>query len=350
MEPRVLVVSLFAPYSVNFDVSPKSPCDSSSAAASTGSATAGFGSVHDRQMGRSGSMGRNSVWNGRRSSVHRTQTTPLGHHGQPHSRRRSTFSVNAVKLAPISRTSPDTAEASGAISPPQSLEACAESEEAHGGKPHPGKLGPSQLAYNIEEAVGAHTPPVTTLDFTRKQNLDSMREKREQKSGVGKFGRLLREHRSMVSPAPSAPAMAAAPTADFEGYVFGKDKSAVTAAASLARTRECTPAAASQSIEQDVVDDMLNRLHIDTAGDASHLTSESPDAMAAVPGTSDQFVVEHLNVGNIGLFNAVNASLDLFAERVWIGELGISTEGWSEERKTAVSNKLLDEVETYPVF
>ncbi|KAJ2218723.1 Trehalose-6-P synthase/phosphatase complex subunit [Coemansia sp. RSA 518] len=72
------------------------------------------------------------------------------------------------------------------------------------------------------------------------------------------------------------------------------------------------------------------------------------DAVAAE--TDDPFTVEHLNVGNIGLFNAVNASLDLFAERVWIGELGITTEGWSEERKTAVSNRLLDEFETLPVF
>ncbi|KAI9504133.1 glycosyl transferase, partial [Coemansia spiralis] len=64
----------------------------------------------------------------------------------------------------------------------------------------------------------------------------------------------------------------------------------------------------------------------------------------------DQFMVEHLNVGNIGLFNAINANLDLFAERVWIGELGIPTDEWSEERKTAVSNKLLDEFETLPVF
>ncbi|KAJ2747236.1 Trehalose-6-P synthase/phosphatase complex subunit [Coemansia sp. BCRC 34301] len=365
MEPRVLVVSLFAPYSVNFDVGPKSPCDSGGAAATTGAGLAGggtgVGTVHDRQMGRSGSAARNSVWNGRRSSVHRTPTTPLGHHGQPHSRRRSTFSVNAIKLAPISRASADCSEACGAPPAGQSLEACAEAEgeEAHLGKRpgvavnlHLGKLGPSQLAYNIEEAAGAHTPPVTTLDFTRKQNLDFMREKREQRTGAGKHGRLLREHRSLVSPAPSAPPMAAATAPDFEGYSFGKDKSAATAAASLARTRECTPAAASSSIEpalaeqheQDVVGGLLDRLHVGIS------PSKSPDAMAAVPGTSDQFVVEHLNVGNIGLFNAVNASLDLFAERVWIGELGISTEGWSEERKTAVSNKLLDEVETYPVF
>ncbi|KAJ2336202.1 Trehalose-6-P synthase/phosphatase complex subunit, partial [Coemansia sp. RSA 2681] len=375
MEPRVLVVSLFAPYSVNFDVQPKSPCDTSSATATTASAAsaagAGFGSVHERQMGRSGSTGRNSVWNGRRSSVHRTPTTPLGHHGQPHSRRRSTFSVNAVKLAPISRTSPDAAEVCGATSPGdksgQGLEVCAEAEETHGGKragvakPHLGKLGPSQLAYNIEEAAGAHTPPVTTLDFTRKLNLDSMREKREQRAGAGKHGRLLREHHALLSPAASAPSMAATPAGDFEGYSFGKDKSAATAAASLARTRECTPAAAShaseplsadqlQKHEQDVVDDLLNKLHVDTAVGGGLSPSESPDVLADVPGTSDQFVVEHLNVGNIGLFNAVNASLDLFAERVWIGELGISTEGWSEERKIAVSNKLLDEVETYPVF
>ncbi|KAJ2332062.1 Trehalose-6-P synthase/phosphatase complex subunit, partial [Coemansia sp. RSA 2671] len=280
-------------------------------------------------------------------------------------RRRSTFSVNAVKLAPISRTSPDGAEACGATSPNQSLEACAEAdgEEAHSAKPvgaskpRLGKLGPSQLAYNIEEAAGAHTPPVTTLDFTRKQNLDFMREKREQKTGAGKHGRLLREHHPLLSPAASAPPMAA-PPAEFEGYNFGRTPSAATAAVSQARTRECTPAAAShfnelaaaeQRQQQDVVDDMLSKLHIDTAAGGPS-PSESPDVMAAVPGTSDQFVVEHLNVGNIGLFNAVNASLDLFAERVWIGELGISTEGWSEERKTAVSNKLLDEVETYPVF
>ncbi|KAJ2477078.1 hypothetical protein IWW47_006245, partial [Coemansia sp. RSA 2052] len=290
MEPRVLVVSLFAPYSVNFDVQPKSPCDTSSATATTASAAsaagAGFGSVHERQMGRSGSTGRNSVWNGRRSSVHRTPTTPLGHHGQPHSRRRSTFSVNAVKLAPISRTSPDAAEVCGATSPGdkcgQGLEVCAEAEETHGGKragaakPHLGKLGPSQLAYNIEEAAGAHTPPVTTLDFTRKLNLDSMREKREQRAGAGKHGRLLREHHALLSPAASVPSMAATPAGDFEGYSFGKDKSAATAAASLARTRECTPAAAShaseppsadqlQKHEQDVVDDLLNKLHVDTA-------------------------------------------------------------------------------------
>ncbi|KAJ2414657.1 Trehalose-6-P synthase/phosphatase complex subunit [Coemansia sp. IMI 209128] len=363
MEPRVLVVSLFAPYSVNFDVSPKNPCDSATTPASA-TATA-VGTVHDRQVGRSGSTGRNSVWNGRRSSVHRTPTTPLGRHGQPHSRRRSTFSVNAVKLAPISRTSPDGAEACGATSPSQSLEACAEAdgEEAHSAKPvgaskpRLGKLGPSQLAYNIEEAAGAHTPPVTTLDFTRKQNLDFMREKREQKTGAGKHGRLLREHHPLLSPAASAPPMAA-PPAEFEGYNFGRTPSAATAAVSQARTRECTPAAAShfnelaaaeQRQQQDVVDDMLSKLHIDTAAGGPS-PSESPDVMAAVPGTSDQFVVEHLNVGNIGLFNAVNASLDLFAERVWIGELGISTEGWSEERKSAVSNKLLDEVETYPVF
>ncbi|KAJ2820118.1 Trehalose-6-P synthase/phosphatase complex subunit, partial [Coemansia furcata] len=363
MEPRVLVVSLFAPYSVNFDVVAKNPCDSIATPVTATAAVAG--TVHDRQIGRSGSTGRNSVWNGRRSSVHRTPTTPLGHHGQPHSRRRSTFSVNAVKLAPISRTSADGAEACGATSPGQNLEACAEadSEEAHkakvpgADKPHLGKLGPSQLAYNIEEAAGAHTPPVTTLDFTRKQNLDFMREKREQKAGAGKHGRLLREHRSLLSPASSAPPMGA-PTADFEGYNFGRKPCSATATASQARTRESTPAAAAsdfnelaaaEQTQQGAVDDLLNKLHIDTVGGGLS-PSESPDAMAAVPGTLDQFVVEHLNVGNIGLFNAVNASLDLFAERVWIGELGISTEGWSEERKTAVSNKLLDEVETYPVF
>ncbi|KAJ2483038.1 Trehalose-6-P synthase/phosphatase complex subunit [Coemansia sp. RSA 2320] len=347
MEPRVLVVSLFAPYSVNFDVLPRSPggCSPTTSTSTATTMTAGaaasngaaLGTVHDRQIGRSGSTGRNSVWNGRRSSVHRTPTTPLGRHGQPHSRRRSTFSVNAVNLAPISRSSPDGPDACcSAVLPSdnagQSLAACAEAdgEDVHGGKTggklHLGKLGPSQLAYNIEEAVGAHTPPVTTLDFTRKQNLDLMREKREKKTGAGKHGRLLRDHRNMVQATAGAPP--AAVSSDFGNYCFGRDGG---------------------SQQQGVVD-ALSGLHTDAAAGGSHLLSEPPDAVAAVPGTADQFVVEHLNVGNIGLFNAVNASLDLFAERVWIGELGISTDGWSEERKTAVSNKLLDEVETYPVF
>ncbi|ORX66328.1 glycosyl transferase [Linderina pennispora] len=75
-----------------------------------------------------------------------------------------------------------------------------------------------------------------------------------------------------------------------------------------------------------------------------------PWSPSVVPGTSDEFVVEHLNVGNIGLFNSVNASLDQFAERIWIGEIGVSTDSWSEERKAAVSSRLLDEFETVPVF
>ncbi|KAJ2841348.1 hypothetical protein J3B02_005920, partial [Coemansia erecta] len=104
MEPRVLVVSLFAPYSVNFDIASATKDPDTPTSAGLGGRSGPPTSVHERQMSRSGSTGRNSIWNGRRSSVHRTHTTPLGHHGQPHSRRRSTFSV---KLAPISRKSSD---------------------------------------------------------------------------------------------------------------------------------------------------------------------------------------------------------------------------------------------------
>ncbi|KAJ1665695.1 Trehalose-6-P synthase/phosphatase complex subunit [Coemansia sp. RSA 1646] len=258
MESRVLVVSLFAPYSVNFDAAHKDPQHS-------GVPNTCSGGAGDRKTGRSGSIGRNPIWNGRRSSVHRTHTTPLGHQGQPHSRRRSTFSI---KLAPVSRTSTNGSDPISPLSPEEKhnsiLSTCTEGNDEQGAPSstagecdkatddrHAKKPGPSQLAYTLDEAVGVYTPPPDTLDFTRKMNLEQLRAKQERNAGVG---------------------------------------------------------------------------------------------------TSDQFVVEHLNVGNIGLFNAVNASLDHFAERVWVGELGISTEEWSDDRKSAVSNKLLDEFETLPVF
>ncbi|KAI9504134.1 hypothetical protein BX070DRAFT_129891 [Coemansia spiralis] len=177
MESRVLVVSLFAPYSVNFDAAQKTPQD-----IAAGAPTDNAASVHDKKLGRSGSTSRNSIWNGRRSSVHRTHTTPLGHHGQPHSRRRSTFSI---KLAPVSRTSSDSSDLTSPMSPTDkhesSLATCAEGDTDEGTaaptNTHLSKAGPSQLAFTIDEALGAHTPPANTLDFTRKMNLDLMREK-----------------------------------------------------------------------------------------------------------------------------------------------------------------------------
>ncbi|KAJ2260163.1 hypothetical protein EV176_006763, partial [Coemansia sp. RSA 451] len=207
MEPRVLVVSLFAPYSVNFDAGPKTP-----------SSGGGASSVHERQIGRSGSTGRSAVWNGRRSSMHRTHTTPLGRHAEPHSRRRSTFSINAVKLAPISRNSSKTSDGGNATSPCDKpgayLTPCNEGDGADPAEASnegaaaadtsriTDKPGPSQLAYSIEEAAGAHTPSPNTLDFTRKLNIDQMREKQERKTGAGKHGRML--HNKLTKAEPDA--------------------------------------------------------------------------------------------------------------------------------------------------
>ncbi|KAJ1755345.1 Trehalose-6-P synthase/phosphatase complex subunit [Coemansia sp. RSA 2167] len=337
MEPRVLVVSLFAPYSVNFDAGPKTP-----------SSGGGASSVHERQIGRSGSTGRSAVWNGRRSSMHRTHTTPLGRHAEPHSRRRSTFSINAVKLAPISRNSSKTSDGGNATSPCDKpgayLTPCNEGDGADPAEASnegaaaadtsriTDKPGPSQLAYSIEEAAGAHTPSPNTLDFTRKLNIDQMREKQERKTGAGKHGRML--HNKLTKAEPDAEVRQTPP-----GGWYG---SALATGADSTLAKNIAAA-----VDDDGSGDMTPGPQIGTQLPKKPQTTLT-DAVAAE--TDDPFTVEHLNVGNIGLFNAVNASLDLFAERVWIGELGITTEGWSEERKTAVSNRLLDEFETLPVF
>ncbi|KAJ2228769.1 Trehalose-6-P synthase/phosphatase complex subunit [Coemansia sp. RSA 485] len=364
MEPRVLVVSLFAPYSVNFDPASVAKGPDTPTAAGFGGRSGPI-SVHERQMSRSGSTGRNSIWNGRRSSVHRTHTTPLGHHGQPHSRRRSTFSV---KLAPISRKSSDggSAQEEATCASPSTLEPCA---EEHGGAYASAhhtlqnkRQGACQLAYTIDEAIGAHTPPANTLGFTRKQNLDQVLQKQERKAGLGKHGRLLREHR--LSPAAAATTVAPAPVARNDvasaipasHVVSDVHVSSPMLTDDLQKQQQDLKAQAQEESERinSMLGYSMDSLQIGT--DAASMdrarsaASASPDAVTTVPGTGDQFVVEHLNVGNIGLFNAVNASLDLFAERVWIGELGISTDDWSDERKEAVSNKLLDEFETLPVF
>ncbi|KAJ2769652.1 hypothetical protein IWQ56_002464, partial [Coemansia nantahalensis] len=276
MEPRVLVVSLFAPYTVNFDAAPLSP---------NGAAQPG------RPLTRSGSAGRNSVWSGRRSSMYRTPTTPLGRSAEPHSRRRSTFSVNSFKLSPISRTcakSPGAADCRGSgdcegdapdvTAPQSSAHVAADCAAGNGTLPNADKAGPSQLALQIAEAAGAHTPPANTLDFTRKLNQDQMREKQQRSAGAGKGDRLLRDH--LPSHGASDGAAAA-----------GQQGSTEPLAAAIAG------------------------LQI-TNGQSEASAVAVPSAAGGDSRPEEQFTVEHLNVGNTGLFNAVNASLDHFAERV----------------------------------
>ncbi|KAJ1940217.1 Trehalose-6-P synthase/phosphatase complex subunit, partial [Linderina macrospora] len=342
MESRVLVVSLFAPYSVNFDLP-----------AETGTPPNNPLHVPDRHM-RSGSTGRNSVWKGRRSSVHRTHTTPLGHHGQPHSRRRSSFSVNAFKLTPISRSgSADPKEPSE--SPPNGdaprLAPHPEGDEHDRlppAAPRNGRfLDPTQLGFSIDEAAGAHTPPPNTLDYSRKATRDLMREKQAQRSGNGVHsglakrrgpGRSSQQTSSAMTLAGAAREVAMASTKS-NGSSNGHVDSVLTASLSGLKIATTTTAAKRGS-------------NSSSGSDISSMASPSdtPWSPSIVPGTGDEFVVEHLNVGNIGLFNSVNASLDQFAERIWIGEIGVTTDGWSEERKAAVSSRLLDEFETVPVF
>ncbi|KAJ2786097.1 Trehalose-6-P synthase/phosphatase complex subunit [Coemansia javaensis] len=310
MEPRVLVVSLFAPYSASFGATPKSP-------AAQGDQQA------QHPLTRSASASRSALWSGRRSSMYRTHTTPLGRSAEPHSRRRSTFSVNSIKLSPISRDGgADSAGSSPSPQSPAGNPATADPPASAETLCFAAKPGPSQLAYRIEEAAGVHTPPPNTLDFTRKLNMDKMRVSQEHKG-----------------PAAAASAAAAAAAA------------ARTAHHPLRAAPNGAPASPAGATAQSLqpVAEAVSGLRI--TDDRSGAPIADPPASAGLdPESGEHFTVEHLNVGNIGMFNAVNASLHLFAERVWIGELGVSTDGWSEERKAAVSAKLLDEYETLPVF
>ncbi|PIA19417.1 hypothetical protein COEREDRAFT_37461 [Coemansia reversa NRRL 1564] len=153
-----------------------------------------------------------------------------------------------------------------------------------------------------------------------------MREKRDQKSGAGKHNRLLRN------------------------ILLTSDDARVPPETSAAKSPLANDIAtvARESEQQSLTDGIAG---LQVCGESPGTPAIAlPNAAAVDPSTGERFSVEHLNVGNIGLFNAINASLDLFAERVWIGELGVSTDGWSNERKAAVSDKLLDEFETLPVF
>ncbi|KAI9197114.1 glycosyltransferase family 20-domain-containing protein [Polychytrium aggregatum] len=55
-------------------------------------------------------------------------------------------------------------------------------------------------------------------------------------------------------------------------------------------------------------------------------------------------------LGNIGLQNAVNSLKDQIRSKVWIGSLGTSTESYSDDFKSAITQKLTTEYESMPVF
>ncbi|KAJ1957672.1 Trehalose-6-P synthase/phosphatase complex subunit [Linderina pennispora] len=332
MESRVLVVSLFAPYSVNFDQP-----------AENGTPPGNAMQAADRHM-RSGSTGRNSVWKGRRSSVHRTHTTPLGHHGQPHSRRRSSFSVNAFKLTPISRSGSADRKEPGE-SPPNGDAARLAPHAEHDEQPHVRRLDPTQLGFSIDEAAGAHTPPANTLDYSRKATRDLMREKQARRSGMhGSPAKRKTAGRTAQSATLASAAEEVA--ASQRGLVGSRLDGGVP------KSNGNTNGHADPALTASLVGLNISTTRSSNGSDVSSMASpgDMPWSPSVVPGTRDEFVVEHLNVGNIGLFNSVNASLDQFAERIWIGEIGVTTDSWSEERKAAVSSRLLDEFETVPVF
>ncbi|KAI8587363.1 glycosyltransferase family 20-domain-containing protein [Geranomyces variabilis] len=60
--------------------------------------------------------------------------------------------------------------------------------------------------------------------------------------------------------------------------------------------------------------------------------------------------LEASGLGNIGLQNAVNSMRRRMLKPVWIGSLGVSTKGWSEETKGNVVSKMENERNCVPVF
>ncbi|KAI9017165.1 glycosyltransferase family 20-domain-containing protein [Gaertneriomyces semiglobifer] len=60
--------------------------------------------------------------------------------------------------------------------------------------------------------------------------------------------------------------------------------------------------------------------------------------------------VEPSNLGNIGLQNAVKASVGRIGKPIWFGMLGVSTKEWSDTTKSNVDRKMLEEYGCVPVF
>ncbi|KAJ3079031.1 hypothetical protein HK102_004070 [Quaeritorhiza haematococci] len=60
--------------------------------------------------------------------------------------------------------------------------------------------------------------------------------------------------------------------------------------------------------------------------------------------------IEPSGLGNIGLQNAVNAALDQIPPRKWVGTLGESTNGFSEELKSSIARGLDERHDCLPVF
>ncbi|KAJ1679236.1 Trehalose-6-P synthase/phosphatase complex subunit, partial [Spiromyces aspiralis] len=315
LDSRVLVVGLFAPYTVTFDdnlssdlsASPPSATSSSSPTSLPSIVPTGTSILHSR-----------AFLQGRRSSVHRSAVHPLDRDSQKHSLRRSSYSRRSIESFELQSRAVNNGETSHVqpINPRRnpaihvvSLEPHNEREETNSAgngndvramHPPQRRSGPvprdhaigngssgidsmdasAQLAHRLDRAAGINTPPPTSLNYSRQETLDQL-PRQARCSGGDPIIAPPNQHRR--SP----------PFTSSFGSTWGK----------MYGTEKSGP-----------------------------------------------FVVEQLNISNIGLFNAVNSSLDIISERIWVGTPGVPTETWSSERRAEISATLLDEFETVPIY
>ncbi|KAJ3125336.1 hypothetical protein HK098_000343 [Nowakowskiella sp. JEL0407] len=81
----------------------------------------------------------------------------------------------------------------------------------------------------------------------------------------------------------------------------------------------------------------------------SSTTAKSP-TNSAISGDPVYWHIEPSSLGNIGLQNAVNSVTHRMNRRLWVGTLGTSTEGYSDEMKHRLQQKMLGEYDSVTVF
>ncbi|KAJ1921921.1 Trehalose-6-P synthase/phosphatase complex subunit [Mycoemilia scoparia] len=304
MESRVLIVGLFAPYTATFEN--QAPLSKLPRNSSNGSIT---------------SNNNNILHQGRRSSVHRSSLNPL-RGGPRNSLRRSPTHASKSKDSPTTPAS-YTKSKSIEIVPLEPL------NEAYGSKPPSCALQTDDpedfLELRLDSDNASNRPPPSSLSYSRREIIKQLPEKTK---------RNWKKHTEMGN-ATKNHGVANAPPDNEAASITDSDPDVSLKTAAERK---------GGSIQHKGSDSSA----IYNGGPAS------PESLCEqqVYHTSDggMYAVENLNIGNIGLFNAVNSSADILPKRAWVGSLGVSTDTWTQERKSEVSATLLSESQTIPVY
>ncbi|KAJ1655826.1 Trehalose-6-P synthase/phosphatase complex subunit [Dispira simplex] len=85
------------------------------------------------------------------------------------------------------------------------------------------------------------------------------------------------------------------------------------------------------------------RYDTDTAGSGATSVPSGKDGV-------QPFTIDLLNIGNIGLFNAINACPRTARNRLFVGTLGVSTDHVNKPTRHAIASRLHQNYDTFPVF